>query len=72
MKQEKMHHTSSWCLDGEVIIFKCISDTQNLICAQHNASLKKVNDIILEALALSREYIPDGAIHSEGATDTEL
>ena len=42
------------------------------ICAQHNASLKNVNDTILKALELSRETIPDDAIHSEGVTDTEL
>ena len=42
------------------------------ICAQHNASLKNVNDIILKALELSRETIPDDAVHSEGVTDTEL
>ena len=42
------------------------------ICAQHNASLKNVNDIILEALTLSKETIPDDAIHSEDVTDTEL
>ena len=43
-----------------------------LICVQHNASLKNVNDIILEALALSRENIPDDAIHAEGVIDTAL
>ena len=43
-----------------------------LICVQHNASLKNANDIILEALALSRENIPDDAIHWEGVTDTDL
>ena len=42
------------------------------ICAQHNDFLKNVNDIILEALALSRENILDDAIHSEGVTDNEL
>ena len=42
------------------------------ICAQHNASLKNVNDMILKALELSRETIPDNTIHSEGVTDTEL
>ena len=42
------------------------------ICAQHNASLKNVNDIILKALELSRETIPDDAVHSEGVTDAEL
>ena len=42
------------------------------ICAQHNASLKDVNDIILEALALSGDNIPDNAIYSEGVTDTEM
>ena len=42
------------------------------VCAQHNGSLKKFNDIILKALELSRETIPANAIHSEGVTDTEL
>ena len=41
------------------------------ICAQHNASSKNDNDIVLEALALSRKNIPDDAIHAEGVTDTE-
>ena len=49
----------------------CLRNTKQ-ICAHHNTSLKNVNDIILEALALSRENIPDDAIHSEGVTDTEL
>ena len=40
------------------------------ICAQHNASLKNVNDIILKALALSDENIPDDSIYSEGVTGT--
>ena len=48
-----------------------LRDTKQM-CAQHNASLKNVNDIILKALELSRETIPDNAIHSEGVTDTEL
>ena len=57
-----------WLSDG----FQVYLRNTKRSCAQHNASLKNVNDIILEALALSRENILDDAIHSEGVTDNEL
>jgi hypothetical protein len=42
------------------------------ICAQHNASLKNVSEIIFEALILSGDTIPDNSICSESVTDTEV
>ena len=41
------------------------------IWAQHNASLKNANGMILKALELSRDTIPDNAIHAGGVTVTE-
>ena len=43
------------------------------ICAQHNAALRDVNDILL-ALALTESNIPQRAIHTQGevVTDIEL
>ena len=39
------------------------------MCAQHNTSLKNVNDIILEALASAGDNVSDNAVHSEGVID---
>ena len=53
-------------------MFSNVPQKHKRICAQHHTSLKNVNGILLEALALSRENISDDAIHAEGVIDTAL
>ena len=44
------------------------------VCVQRNSTLRDVNDMILDALALSKTNIPPPAIHIIGLeeSDTEL
>ena len=72
MKQQKIHHSQGEALVVEWLFSGLPQKEQKRICAQHNASLKNGNDIILDALALSGENIPDDVIHSECVTDTEV
>ena len=52
--------------------FQVYLQSTKRICEQHNAALKYVNDIILEALVLSEINIPKNAVHEVGVTDTEM
>ena len=50
-----------------------LQNTQQ-VCGQHNYALRDVNDMILDALALSKTNIPQSVIHIIGLedSDTEL